>query len=182
MKLQTAHPSGWAIFEAQAHADERGWVAEILREDALLAHAGELRIVQQNLSASRRGVLRGLHYQLAAPQGKLVQVMRGRIHDVIVDLRRDSPDFGRSFAVELRADPLQSLWVPPGFAHGFLALEDSTVLYSLTQPRLPKAERAIRWNSPGLGIEWPLAPGEEPMISARDRIAPVFGEAEVYGG
>ncbi len=181
MKLHAAHPGGWAIFEAQAHADERGWVAEILREDALRAHAGELRVVQQNLSMSRRGVLRGMHYQLESPQGKLVQVLRGRIHDVIVDLRRDSPDFGRSFAIRLSGDSLQSLWAPPGFAHGFLAMEDSTVLYSLTQPRIAAAERAIRWNCPQLGIEWPLAAGQEPIISERDRAAPVFGEAEVYG-
>ncbi|HEY0879634.1 MAG TPA: dTDP-4-dehydrorhamnose 3,5-epimerase family protein, partial [Zeimonas sp.] len=101
MKLHTADPSGWALFESDAHRDERGWLAEILRIDALRAHAGNVRIVQQNLSASRRGVLRGLHYQVESPQGKLVQVVQGRIFDAIVDLRRASPGFGRSFTFEL---------------------------------------------------------------------------------
>lgn len=179
MKLRVAHRSGWAFFEAERHADERGWVAEIVRDAALRAHVGEFRIVQQNLSASRRGALRGLHYQLGTPQGKLVQLVHGRIHDAIVDLRRASPDFGRSFAFELRTDPLQSLWVPPGFAHGFLALEDAVVLYSLTQPRIARAERAIRWDSPSLGIQWPLAPGTEPLLSPRDRVAPLFEDAGI---
>jgi len=179
MKLQTAHPSGWALFEAQAHHDERGWLAETFRLEALRAHAGgEVQIVQQNVSTSRRGVLRGLHYQVERPQGKLLQVMHGRVHDVIVDLRRASPHFGRCFAFELRAEALQLLWVPPEFAHGFLALEDATVLYSLTQPRIASAERAIRWNSPELGIDWPLE-GRQPVLSGRDAAAPSFGDADI---
>ena len=179
MKLQMAHPSGWALFEAQAHHDERGWLAETLRIDALRAHAGDVDIVQQNLSASRRGVLRGLHYQVEQPQGKLLQVMHGRVFDVIVDLRRTSPLFGRSFTFELRADALQLLWVPPQFAHGFLALDDATVLYSLTRPRVASAERAIRWNSPELGIDWPLEEGKQPLLSARDAAAPPFADAPI---
>lgn len=179
MKLHTAHESGWALFAAEAHRDERGWLAETLRIDVLRAHARDVRIVQQNLSASRRGVLRGLHYQIESPQGKLLQVLQGCVHDVIVDLRRASPTFGASFTFELHTDSLQSLWVPPGFAHGFLALEDSTVLYSLTQPRIASAERVIRWDSPQLAISWPLK-GAQPLLSERDRSAPVFGDAEVY--
>lgn len=178
MKLQTAHPSGWALFEAQAHHDERGWLAETLRIDTLRAHAGNVQIVQQNLSSSSGGVLRGLHYQTRQPQGKLLQVLHGRVHDVIVDLRRTSPHFGRHFALELRADALQLLWVPPEFAHGFLALEDATVLYSLTRPRIASAERSIRWNSPELGIDWPLE-GRQPLLSTRDAAAPFFTDADI---
>ncbi|RPH59376.1 MAG: dTDP-4-dehydrorhamnose 3,5-epimerase [Burkholderiales bacterium] len=179
MKLRSAHASGWALFSAAVHRDERGWLMEALRIDALRAHAGPVQIVQQNLSHSRRGVLRGLHYQLGAPQGKVVQVLAGRVHDVIVDLRRGSPDLGTSFALELCAADAQMLWVPPGFAHGFLALEDSLLLYGLTQAWDARLDRAIRWDSPGLAIEWPLA-GAEPILSERDRRAPTFGEAELF--
>ena len=179
MKLRIADPSGWALFDSEAHRDERGWLAETLRIEALHAHAGGVRIVQQNLSASRRGVLRGLHYQVEAPQGKLVQVVRGRIFDAIVDLRRGSPSFGSSFVFEMRAESLQSLWVPPGFAHGFLALDDVVVLYALTEPRIAHAERVLRWDAPELAIEWPLQ-GRAPLLSARDRSAPGWREAQVF--
>ncbi|MCD6672170.1 MAG: dTDP-4-dehydrorhamnose 3,5-epimerase [Burkholderiaceae bacterium] len=179
MKLRSAHPSGWALFESEAHRDERGWLAETFRLDALRAHAGDVRIVQQNLGASRRGVLRGLHYQLEAPQGKLVQVVQGRLFDAIVDLRRSSASFGRSFVFEMRAESLQTLWIPPGFAHGFLALDDVVVLYAMTAPRVAQAECALRWDSPELGIDWPLE-GREPLLSARDRSAPGWDEAPVF--
>ncbi|MDT3679613.1 MAG: dTDP-4-dehydrorhamnose 3,5-epimerase [Burkholderiaceae bacterium] len=179
MKLRTAAPSGWALFDSEAHHDERGWLAETMRIEALRAQAGEVRVVQQNLSASRRGVLRGLHYQVEAPQGKLVQVVQGRIFDAIVDLRRGSPSFGKSFVFEMRAESLQSLWVPPGFAHGFLALDDAVVLYAMTEPRVAQAERVLRWDSPELAIAWPLE-GREPLLSARDRSAPGWREAQVF--
>ena len=179
MRLRTAHPSGWALFESLVHRDERGWLTESMRLDALQAHAGPVAIVQQNLSRSRRGVLRGLHYQLGAPQGKLVQVLQGRVRDVIVDLRRRSPTFGIGFVFELDADDPTPLWVPPGFAHGFLAREDSLVSYAMTQARDAQAERTMRWNSPALAIDWQLE-GIEPILSPRDRDAPAFGEAEVF--
>ena len=179
MKLHTAHAAGWALFDASLHRDERGRLMESLRLDALRAHAGPVEIVQQNLSRSRRGVLRGVHYQLGAPQGKLVQVLAGRVHDVLVDLRRASPHFGTSFAFDLDAERPRMLWVPPGFAHGFLAREDSLVLYGLTQAWDVRLDRAIRWDSPDLSIDWPLA-GAAPIVSVRDRDAPAFGEAEVF--
>ena len=181
MKLHTAHTAGWTLFDASLHRDERGWLMESLRLDALRAHAGPVEIVQQNLSRSRRGVLRGLHYQLGAPQGKLVQVLAGRVHDVLVDLRRASPHFGTSFTFDLDAERPRMLWVPPGFAHGFLAREDSLVLYGLTQAWDVRFDRAIRWDSPGLSIDWPLA-GVAPIVSVRDRDAPTFGDAEVFEG
>ncbi len=177
MKLHTAHAAGWALFDASVHRDDRGWLMEVLRLEPLRAHAGPVEIVQQNLSHSRRGVLRGLHFQLGAPQGKLVQVLAGAIHDVIVDLRRGSPHFGASFAFELRADQPRLLWVPPGFAHGLLARDDCLVLYGLTRPWDARLDRALRWDSPALAIDWPLA-GAAPILSERDRTAPLFGEAD----
>ncbi len=179
MKLRTAHPSGWALFDSVAHGDERGWVAELLRIDALRAHAGPITITQENLTRSARNVLRGLHYQVGAPQGKLVRVLQGRLHDVIVDLRRGSPWFGQSFATDLQDCRLLTLWVPPGFAHGFLAREDSLVLYALSSPWEARLDRAIRWDSPALAIDWPLDDGE-PIVSQKDRAAPVFAYAEVF--
>jgi dTDP-4-dehydrorhamnose 3,5-epimerase len=179
MKLHAAHPAGWALFEARVHRDDRGWLMEALRLDVLRSHAGPVEIAQQNLSRSRRGVLRGLHYQLGAPQGKLVQVLEGRIHDVVVDLRRDSPTFGTSFAFDLSADLPRLLWVPPGFAHGVLALEDSLMSYALTCAWDARLDRAIRWNSPELSIAWPLD-GIDPIVSARDRDAPSFGEVDLF--
>ncbi|MBX3590965.1 MAG: dTDP-4-dehydrorhamnose 3,5-epimerase [Burkholderiaceae bacterium] len=179
MKLHTAHRAGWALFDARVHRDDRGWLMEALRLDVLRSHAGPVEIAQQNVSRSHRGVLRGLHYQLGAPQGKLVQVLEGRIHDVIVDLRRHSPTFGTSFAFDLSADLPRLLWVPPGFAHGVLALEDSLMSYALTCAWDARLDRAIRWNSPDLSIAWPLD-GIDPIVSARDRDAPTFDEAELF--
>ncbi len=174
MKPLGTHPSGWALFAAARHEDARGWLAEAWRLDALRAHAGAVTIVQQNASFSRRHVLRGLHYQAGAPQGKLVQVLLGRVHDVIVDLRPESPSFGVPFAFDLRDTDARALWVPPGFAHGFLALEDSLLAYGLTQAWEAGLDRAIRWDSPALAIDWPLG-GAQPLLSERDRAAPPFG-------
>ncbi len=174
------HRAGWALFEAVRHEDERGWLAETFLAHVLREQAGHgASIVQQNLTSSRPGVLRGLHYQITRPQGKLVLVVQGRIFDAIVDLRRDSADFGRSFGFDLDASTLPLLWVPPGFAHGFLARTESLVSYSLTAPRLPAAERALRWDCPAIGIHWPLE-GRTPILSRRDREAPGLDRAETF--
>jgi dTDP-4-dehydrorhamnose 3,5-epimerase len=179
MKLRTAHPSGWALFDSTVHSDQRGWVTELLRIETLRAHAGPVTIAQENLTRSARNVLRGMHYQVGPPQGKLVRVLQGRLHDVIVDLRRGSPWFGQSFDTDLRDHHSLMLWVPPGFAHGFLAREDSLVLYALTRPWDPRLDRAIRWDSAALAIDWPLEDGE-PIVSEKDRAAPAFAHAEVF--
>lgn len=179
MKLRERHDAGWAVFESAVHHDERGWLVEALRTEVLQHVAGEVAILQQNLSHSRQGVLRGLHYQLGAPQGKLLRLLRGRARDVIVDLRRHSPWFGRHFVFELAEDDSCSLWVPPGFAHGFFAREECLLMYSLTQPWDASLDRAVRWDSPALAIDWRLN-GAEPILSARDRDAPLFGDAQVF--
>ena len=135
--------------------------------------------VQDNHSRSIKGVLRGIHYQVGQAQGKLVRVVNGRVFDVVVDLRKSSPYFGKWMGCELSAENKRMLWIPPGFGHGFLVLSivaDS--LYKTTAHYFPAGDRAIRWNDPDIGIAWPL--DGEPQLSAKDAVAPLLKEAEVY--
>lgn len=139
----------------------------------------DLEFVQDNHSRSARGVLRGLHYQVHEPQGKLVRVVSGAVFDVAVDLRRSSPDFGRWVGYELSADNKRMLWVPPGFGHGFLVLsETADFLYKTTAYYAPQWDRGVRWNDPDIGIDWPL--DGAPTLSAKDEAAPWLRDAEVY--
>lgn len=163
--------------------DDRGWFSEFFNA-AKFAEAGlPTHFVQDNQSYSAYGVLRGLHYQLGKPQGKLVRVLSGHIWDVAVDLRRDSPDFGRHAAFDLKprnADgELEMLWIPEGFAHGFLVLsETAEVLYKTTDLYYPEGERCIRWNDPTLAISWPLD-GIAPAVSTKDALGSDFSVAEL---
>lgn len=177
--VETALPEV-KIVEPAVYADDRGFFLESWNA-AVFAEAGlDLQFVQDNHSRSARHVLRGLHYQLEQPQGKLVRVTAGRAYDVAVDIRRSSPGFGQWVGVELSAENKRMLWVPPGFAHGFLALEDGTdFLYKCTTLRAAAAERILNWADPTLKIDWPLA-GATPLLSAKDRDAPLLGEAELY--
>ena len=174
------------LLTPQRFEDERGFFVEawnrIRFAEALgLPPEQAPRFDQDNFSRSRRGVLRGLHYQLPpAPQGKLVRCLSGEIHDVIVDIRRGSPSFGRWLGVRLSAANLHQLWVPPGFAHGFLALSDSAdVLYKVSGLWNRACERSLLWNDPRLAIEWPLEVlgGNPPILSAKDAAAPTLAEA-----
>lgn len=150
------------------HSDDRGWFAEIWNEVAFQKAGLPSRFVQDNQSRSHRHVLRGLHFQLQQPQGKLVRAVAGRIFDVAVDVRRSSADFGKWIGVELSAETPEMLWIPPGFAHGFLVLSESAdVLYKTTDFYSPASERTILWNDPDLGIEWPLT--GDPIIAQKDR-------------
>jgi dTDP-4-dehydrorhamnose 3,5-epimerase len=188
MKLVAAELSGVVIVEPQLFADERGWFMESFnaaRFDAALQALGlpaAPAFVQDNHSCSRAGVLRGLHYQLPPhAQGKLVRVVQGRVWDVAVDLRRSSPQFGRWAGIELSAANRRQLWIPPGFAHGFLALEDDTqFLYKTTDVYARECERAIRWDDPGLAIAWPLAGGPPPRLAPKDAEAPPLAAADVF--
>ena len=172
--------AGPVIVEPVIHGDSRGFFVESWTRKAFEEAGIHASFVQDNHSRSARGVLRGLHYQLGKPQGKLVRVTRGAVFDVAVDLRRSSPDFGRWTGVLLSGDNKKMLWIPPGFAHGFLALEDETdFLYKCTDYFSPGEERAIAWNDPDIAIDWPLD-GLEPIVSDRDRNAPRLAEAEVY--
>ena len=159
-------------------ADDRGWFAETWNQDAFRAAGLTAHFVQDNQSRSRKNVLRGLHFQLQHPQGKLVRAVAGRIFDVAVDIRKSSSHFGRWVAVELSAEVPEILWIPPGFAHGFLVLSDSAdVLYKTTDFYHSAAERTIRWNDPSIGIVWPLT--GEPIISAKDAVGTSLDQTEL---
>jgi dTDP-4-dehydrorhamnose 3,5-epimerase len=174
------------ILVPQRHGDNRGWFAEVFNTETF-RHVGlPTEFAQDNQSHSARGVLRGLHYQLGQPQGKLVRVLSGHIWDVAVDLRRTSPDFGKWAGFHLRPrnaeGELELLWIPEGFAHGFLVLsETAEVLYKTTRGYYPAGERCILWNDATLNIAWPLAEleGVAPSISAKDAGGARFADAEL---
>jgi len=174
------------LIEPQRLGDSRGWFAEVFNQSTFQAAGLPTAFVQDNQSLSVKGVLRGLHYQVIKPQGKLVRVLSGHIWDVAVDLRRDSLDFGKWQGLHLRAesteDPLQLVWIPEGFAHGFVVLsETAEVLYKTTDLYCPEGERSILWNDPTLNIEWPLEElhGMAPSISGKDAAAKLFQDAEL---
>lgn len=174
------------LLQPKRHGDARGWFTEVFNSETFRRAGLPYEFVQDNQSHSARGVLRGLHYQLGQPQGKLVRVLSGHIWDVAVDLRRDSPDFGRWAGFDLRplndAGELELLWIPEGFAHGFLVLsEEATVLYKTTRGYHPAGERCILWNDSELDIAWPLEKlaGIEPAVSAKDALGAAFKEAEL---
>ena len=187
MKLTPTSLPGVLIVESAAFGDDRGWFMESFNEPKwlqALADAGEpqpRRFVQDNHSCSQRGVLRGLHFQrYPHAQGKLVRVVKGRAWDVAVDIRRSSPHFGRWFGLELNADNRRQLWVPEGFAHGFVALEDDThFLYKTTDVYAKDCEGAIRFDDPDLAIGWPDT-GVSPRLAPKDAAAPALREAEVF--
>jgi dTDP-4-dehydrorhamnose 3,5-epimerase len=168
------------LFEPNVFGDARGRFFESYNERAFREATGrDVRFVQDNQSRSTQGVLRGLHYQIQRPQGKLVRVLAGEIFDVAVDIRRDSPSFGQWVGVVLSADNFHQLWVPEGFAHGFYVLSDTAeVLYKTTDFYAPEHERCIRWDDPDLGIDWPLA--GEPVLSDKDRRGAVLAEADLF--
>jgi dTDP-4-dehydrorhamnose 3,5-epimerase len=168
---------GVFIIEPKVHGDDRGFFMETYRLDAFRDAGIDAVFVQDNHSRSARGVLRGLHYQEPNAQGKLVRCTRGALYDVAVDIRRGSPSFGRWFGTDLTESNKRMLWVPPGFAHGFCALEDgSDLVYKCTTLYDPAADRAILWNDPDIGIEWPIA---SPLLSAKDEKAPRLRDATV---
>lgn len=175
---QTALP-GVFIFEPRVFADTRGFLTETYNEARYRELGLTDRFVQDNHSRSLRGVVRGLHYQQPNPQGKLVQALRGRIFDVAVDIRRGSPDFGKWVGAELSDENHLQMWVPPGFAHGFMALSDEAdVLYKCTAAYAPDCEHTIHWRDPEIGIAWPDI-GMPQLLSARDAAAPLLAQAKV---
>ena len=170
------------ILEPKLFGDARGFFMESFNQRAFEEATGCRRaFVQDNHSRSRRGVLRGLHYQLEQPQGKLVRVTQGSVFDVAVDLRRSSPNFGRWVGVELSADNNRQLWVPEGFGHGFVVLSESAdFLYKTTNYYHPESERSIRYDDPELAIEWPQL--EEFALSDKDLAGSAFRDADVFDG
>lgn len=178
MKVIEASLPGVFVIELAVFGDHRGRFMETYRRERYAAAGIAGEFVQDNFSSSPRGTLRGLHHQLTQPQGKLVHVTRGEVFDVAVDIRRSSPTFGQWFGQRLSAENHLQLWIPPGFAHGFLVLsETADFSYKVTAPYLPTDEHSIRWNDPTLAIEWPL--DVEPTLSARDREAPLLSASEL---
>ncbi len=172
---------GLVLIEPAVYGDDRGTFFESYNRRAFAAAIGwDVDFVQDNHSHSKRGVLRGLHYQIPPqPQGKLVRVVSGAVWDVAVDVRASSAAFGRWFGIELSAENSRQLWVPPGFAHGFLTLSQTAdVLYKTTDYWAPEHERAVRWDDPEIGIEWPI--DGAPIVSDKDAGAPPLADASVF--
>jgi dTDP-4-dehydrorhamnose 3,5-epimerase len=179
-KRETTLPGVWLI-EPKIFRDDRGFFLETYRAETFAALGIPHAFVQDNLAGSRRGVLRGLHYQIRHAQGKLIQVSRGEIFDVVVDLRRSSPYFGKWVGANLNAETRAALWVPPGFAHGYFVLSEwAEVNYKVTDRYAPEWERTLLWNDAALGIAWPIADGERPNLSAKDEAGKLLRDAETY--
>lgn len=179
MQIEQTLIPGLRIITPRVFRDARGLFLETWQARRFAEAGLNVPFVQDNFSTSVRGTLRGLHYQIQQPQGKLVHVSRGRVFDVVVDLRRSSPAFGRHVALELSSDDHRLLFVPTGCAHGFLVLSDEADFsYRCTDFYEPTAERTLLWNDPSLGIAWPLA--GEPLVSEKDRHGIPFAQAECF--
>ena len=173
--------NGVVRIQPKAYGDDRGYFSETWQEQRFAAAGIEAHFVQDNHSHSIRHTLRGLHYQIQQPQGKLVRVVQGAAFDVAVDMRQSSPTFGQWVGFELSAENQQMLWVPPGFAHGYLALSERVdFLYKCTDFYAPAHERAVRWDDPQGAVRWPLPAGTAPLLSPKDAIAPLFKDAERF--
>lgn len=179
MKVTATAIADVKLIEPRVFGDERGFFFESWNARALAAAGIDVTFVQDNHSRSRHGVLRGLHYQIEHAQGKLVRAVTGEVFDIAVDLRRSSPTFGRHVGVVLSAENRRMLWVPPGFAHGFLVLSDvADFLYKTTDYWFSGHERTLRWDDPALGIAWPLATA--PVLAPKDAAGAPLAQAETY--
>lgn len=180
MKIQTTEIPDLLIIEPEIFGDSRGFFFESFNARLFAEMTGiSKNFVQDNHSKSARNVLRGLHYQIQRPQGKLVRVIAGEVFDVAVDIRKSSPSFGQWLGVTLSADNKRQLWIPEGFAHGFTVTSASAeFLYKTTDYWLPEYERCIRWNDPAIAIQWPIQ--EQPILSGKDANAMLLKDAEVF--
>ena len=180
MKVIATELPGVLILEPRVFGDERGFFYESFNAKAFAEATGlDVQFVQDNHSCSQKGVLRGLHYQLQNTQGKLVRVTQGEVLDITVDIRRSSPHFGQWVAIRLSADNHRQIWVPEGFAHGFVVQSDfAEFLYKTTDYYTPSAERSIRWDDPTLAIDWEIT--EAPQLSAKDQAGSLLTEADLF--
>jgi dTDP-4-dehydrorhamnose 3,5-epimerase len=170
----TGLPDVW-IVHSPVYADSRGFFTEVFHENEFDQLGLPTHFAQDSHSRSAKNVLRGLHFQLEKPQGKLIHVVNGIIFDVAVDLRRSSPNYGRWLGVTLESGDGRQLWIPPGFAHGFLALSDTVEMYyKSTTVYHPESNRSIRWDDPDIGVRWPIEGGVAPLVSPKDAAAPSF--------
>ncbi len=169
------------LIEPDVFGDNRGFFMETWHADKFAAGGIAADFVQDNHSRSSHGILRGLHYQVTKPQGKLVRVLGGEVFDVAVDLRKNSATFGQWVGMHLSEDNKKMLWIPPGFAHGFYVIsEQADFFYKCTDFYVPEYERAIRWDDPDFGIDWPLVDGNPPVLALKDAAAAAFKDAEYY--
>lgn len=181
MKFVTTNIDDVFLLEPQVFSDERGFFLETFRLSDFREKGIGLNFVQDNHSGSVQGTLRGLHYQINQPQGKLVRAIAGEVFDVAVDLRQSSPTFGRWVSAVLTAGNKLQLWVPPGFAHGFYVISEwAEIIYKTTDYYAPKWERVLLWNDPVVGIDWPVPDNQQPLLSEKDRRGVLLTEAEVF--
>lgn len=169
------------LIEPNVFGDHRGFFMETWQRKTFAENGIDYDFVQDNHSKSSQGILRGLHYQINQPQGKLVRVVQGSVFDVAVDMRKSSPTFGKWVGFELSAENKKLLWVPPGFAHGFYVMSESAeFVYKCTDYYAPEHERSVLWNDSELEIDWQLVDGREPVLSEKDANAPIFSESETF--
>ena len=169
------------ILEPKVFGDERGFFLETFREDWFREHVADVSFVQDNHSKSGQGILRGLHYQTQQTQGELVRVVAGEVYDVAVDMRKNSPTFGKYVGVLLSGDNKRQLWVPEGFAHGFyVTTESAEFVYKCTNYYAPEFEQSLLWNEPNLGIQWPLVGGSQPLLSPKDEAGLMLADAPTF--
>lgn len=170
------------LIKPELFPDERGYIFESFQEKKFFQNEINLKIVQQNQSGSKKGIIRGLHFQIQQPQGKLIKVLNGEIFDVAVDLRKFSSTFGKWVGLILDSKKFHQLWIPPGFAHGFLVLSDwAEILYGASDFYAPEYERTLIWNDPEIGIEWPIEKDFVPVLSSKDLNGKKLKDIEVYG-
>ncbi len=183
MEVRPAQLDGVLLLHRAVHADQRGTFAVVWNRDDCVAAGIREDFVQDNLIKTHGGTLRGMHFQRRQPQGKLLTVLEGEVYDAVVDLRPNSPTFGKSEGFVLKSGDGTSLWLPPGFAHGFLALSEQVVyLYKVTAPWDPEEAPVLAWNDPEVAIPWPLAPGQTPVLSERDRAGRSLAEVRALVG
>lgn len=178
--IKTAIPD-IVLIKPLVHGDARGFFMETYQQKVFSEAGIQAEFVQDNHSGSQKGILRGLHYQIQQPQGKLVRVVAGEVFDVAVDLRCSSPTFGQWVGAVLSAENKHMLWVPPGFAHGYFVISDwAEFTYKTTDFYAPQYERTLMWNDPEIGVTWPLAAGQTPTLSAKDAVGKSFKEIELF--
>ncbi|QDP01947.1 dTDP-4-dehydrorhamnose 3,5-epimerase [Thalassotalea sp. PS06] len=181
MKLIDTAIEDVKIIEPQVFGDERGFFMETYRASIIDELTGGKPFVQDNHSKSSQGILRGLHYQMQSTQGKLVRVVQGEVFDVAVDMRKDSPTFGKWVGEILSAENKRQLWVPEGFAHGFYVMsETAEFVYKCTDYYAPEHDRSLKWDDPTVAIQWPLVNGEQPLLSAKDEAGKSFEDADKF--
>lgn len=169
------------LIKPELFSDQRGYFLETYREDKFIQAGIKLNILQQNQSGSKKGILRGLHYQIKHSQGKLIRSIRGEIFDVAVDLRKSSKTFGKWQGVYLNEDNKYQLWIPPGFAHGYYVISDwAEIVYATSDVYAPRYERTLIWNDPHIGIKWPFNKDENPLLSEKDKYGVRLDVAELF--